>query len=59
MLGDQLLTFKIANDLSLELPTLVQTPVSKQMERAKPRCKACGNPMKGHGQVKDCPRNKN
>ena len=26
--------------------------------RRAPRCTACGNRMKGHKDVKDCPRNK-
>ena len=40
-----------------ELPTQVQTPVPQQTERAKPHCKKCGNPMKGHAKVTNCPRN--
>ena len=47
----------ILNYLSLQLPTQVQTPVPQQTERAKPHCKKCGNPMKGHAKVTDCPRN--
>ena len=50
--------FNIANYLFLELPTQVQTPVPKQKERAKPHCKECGHPMKGHAKVNDCPQNK-
>ncbi|CAB4004973.1 Hypothetical predicted protein, partial [Paramuricea clavata] len=30
---------------------------SKNSEKAKPHCKACNHPMKGHKYVKDCPRN--
>ena len=34
----------------------VAETASKQSERAKPRCKSCNQPMKGHKNVLDCPK---
>lgn len=44
--------------LFLALPTQAPAPAPQQKERAKPHCKTCGNPMRGHANVKDCPQNK-
>lgn len=31
---------------------------SDKTVRAKPRCAMCNQPMKGHKNVKDCPKNR-
>lgn len=31
---------------------------NSEKTRAQPRCSTCKNPMKGHKNIKDCPRNR-
>ena len=35
-----------------------ETSADQRKERAKPCCSACKNPMKGHKNVSNCPKNK-
>ena len=36
---------------------LAQEKQAKKAEKAAPHCRICKNPMKGHKNVKDCPKN--
>ncbi|XP_028400848.1 uncharacterized protein LOC114523975 [Dendronephthya gigantea] len=41
------------------VPTVVIPNPGDSTARNKPKCKACKQPMKGHKNVKDCPKNQN
>ena len=40
------------------LVSQVEEATARRSERAKPHCSLCHQPMKGHRNVIDCPRNK-
>ena len=44
---------------SLLVPVTVVSNNPEETTRSKPKCKACKQPMKGHKNVKDCPKNQN
>jgi hypothetical protein len=44
---------------SLLVPVIVVSNNPEETTRSKPKCKACKQPMKGHKNVKDSPKNQN
>jgi hypothetical protein len=52
-----IILFIQANVLFLLVPVMVVSSQVGDATRSKPKCKACKKPMKGHKNVKDCPKN--